>query len=207
MQVLGCVCQPRYSGSNCSTPLPIYGYSALDPVGGDGGDGALYAGNILDRSITPIMMMVAGILISITILTGVTVYLFVRYRHRFQQMKHQQSSNYYSETGGGALDHLDQLSAGDNGGGDSGRGEGGGGYNDSNHTLHLPSSINHLALLLTPDYPQLASAPALVMTATSTLCPSLGGTRSTQHSTQRCPRKVGRFLHSLNYSLLGIQKI
>ena len=107
------MCQPRYSGSNCSTPLPIYGYSALDPVGGDGGDGALYAGNILDRSITPIMMMmVAGILISITILTGVTVYLFVRYRHRFQQMKHQQSSNYYSETGGGALDHLDQLSTG-----------------------------------------------------------------------------------------------
>ena len=67
------------------------------------------------------MMMVAGILISITILTGVTVYLFIRYRHRFREMKHQQSSNYYSETGGGESDHLDQLSAGDNGGGDSGR--------------------------------------------------------------------------------------
>ena len=50
LQVLGCVCQPRYSGSNCSTPLPIYGYSALDPVGGDGGDGALYAGNMLDSN-------------------------------------------------------------------------------------------------------------------------------------------------------------
>ena len=50
VQVLGCVCQPRYSGSNCSTPLPIYGYSALDPVGGDGGDGALYAGNMLDSN-------------------------------------------------------------------------------------------------------------------------------------------------------------
>ena len=49
-----------------------------------------------------IMMMVAGILISITILTGVTVYLFIRYRHRFREMKHQQSSNYYSETGGGS---------------------------------------------------------------------------------------------------------
>ena len=48
------------------------------------------------------MMMVAGILISITILTGVTVYLFIRYRHRFREMKHQQSSNYYSETGGGS---------------------------------------------------------------------------------------------------------
>ena len=49
------------------------------------------------------MMMVAGILISITILTGVTVYLFIRYRHRFREMKHQQSSNYYSETGGGGV--------------------------------------------------------------------------------------------------------
>ena len=83
--VLGCVCQPRYSGPNCSTPLSIYAqylYNNQNQSSGAGA-GAVYI----------------GVFICLLVFIAAATLIFLRFRKGLNILKSQHASGYYSETG------------------------------------------------------------------------------------------------------------
>ena len=83
--VLGCVCQPRYSGPNCSTPLSIYAqylYNNQNQSSGAGA-GAVYI----------------GVFICLLVFIAAATLIFLRFRKGLNILKSQHASGYYTETG------------------------------------------------------------------------------------------------------------
>ena len=84
--VLGCICQPRYSGHNCSTPAPISAmWPYTDLVLNEDYDGHLFIG-----------LFVAVVLIGFV---GGAVYILWN-KKKIRQLKTARENNYNSEQRG-----------------------------------------------------------------------------------------------------------
>ena len=84
--VLGCICQPRYSGHNCSTPAPISAvWPYTDLILNEENDSPLY-----------IALFVAVVLIAII---GGAVFI-LRKKKKIRQLKTTRENNYNSEQRG-----------------------------------------------------------------------------------------------------------